>query len=113
MIASVGLFAIFSVLAYTCISFFAQITGGGSATLLQAALSAVRPLPILILIVGNIFFSMAVFSGFGWTKFAVPAAIALGVVTSFVYSAVFLGGAVSLVRMLGVVFILAGIYFLR
>jgi multidrug transporter EmrE-like cation transporter len=56
---------------------------------------------------------MAVFSGFGWTKFAVPAAIALGVITSFVYSAVFLGGAVSLVRILGIVLILAGIYLLR
>ncbi len=113
MITSIALFAVFSVLAYVCISAFAHMTGGTSATLLQSALSALKPLPLLLLVIGNIFFSMAVFSGLGWTKFAVPAAIALGVITSFAYSALFLGGAVTVAKIAGIALILGGIYLLR
>lgn len=113
MILSAALFALFSVLAYICISVFAQMTGGTSTSLMQAALLALRPIPILILILGNVFFAMAVFSGFGWTRFSVPAAIAVGVVTAFVYSALFLGGTVTVTKVLGILLILLGIYLLR
>lgn len=113
MILSVALFALFSVLAYVCISLFGQMTGSGASTLWGAALSALRPLPLLILVAGNVFFSMAVYSGLAWTRFAIPAALALGVITSFIYSALFLGGTVTLLKLAGVALILCGIFFLR
>lgn len=107
------LFFCFSVLAYVGISAFGQLSGGAATSLLSAAGNALRPLPLLVLVAANVFFAMAVFSGLSWTRFAIPAALAVGVVTSFAYSAFFLGGAVTLVKVAGILLILVGIYLLR
>ena len=113
MIFSAALFAFFSIATYVLISIYGQITGGNATPLYEAALSALRPLPLLLIVVGNVCFSMAIFSGLSWTRFAIPAALALGVITSFAYSALFLGGTVTVAKLVGVVLILGGIFLLR
>lgn len=113
MIANVALFFVFGVIAYALISLFGQMTGGEGKTLLDVALAAVKPLPLLVLIVGNIFFAMAIFTALTITPFAIPATIALGAIVAFAYSVLFLGGTVTLLKVFGVVLILAGIFFLR
>ncbi len=106
-------FVLLSVATYTCISILGQLTGGTSMTLLQAATALFRPLPFVIMLVANVLFSTALFMGFQVTKFAIPAALACGVITSFIYSVVMLGGVVTVFRLGGVVLILAGIFLLR
>lgn len=113
MIANVALFFVFGVIAYALISLFGQMTGGEGKTFLGVLLAAVKPLPLLMLIVGNIFFAMAIFTALKITPFAIPATIALGAIVAFFYSALFLGGTVTLLKVFGVVLILAGIFFLR
>ena len=107
------LFAIFGILAYICISLFGQLTGGSSTTMWQAALAAIKPVPLLVLIIGNIFFSLGLFVGFKNTPFALPAFVALGIVVSFFYSMFVLGGTVTSVKVAGLGLILLGIYFLK
>ena len=107
------LFAVFGILAYVCISLFGQLTGGSSTTMWQATLAAIKPFPFLVLMVGNIFFSVGLFVGFKNTPFAIPALIALGVIVSFFYSMFVLGGTVTSVKVAGLGLILLGIYFLK
>ena len=107
------LFAILSILAYVCIAAFGQFGGGSATSALSAALSTFKPLPLLLLIVGNILWGVAVYFGLRNTSAAIPAAIALGVVTSFFYSTYAFGTAITLARLAGVAVILFGIYLLR
>ena|SRR3989344_2125324 len=113
MLGNIALFFISGVIAYTLISFFGQITGGGAKTIVEVVRAVLKPLPLLLLVVGNIFFAMTVFAGFKVTQFAIPAAIALGAAVSFFYSVLVLGGTVTALKVLGVVLILVGIFFLR
>ncbi len=105
-------FFVLGVCAYIGISYFAQLTGGGSTTALQAAIASLKPIPILILIVANVFFALAIFFGFKNTKLAIPAVLAIGVITSSVYSVVILGASFSFMELVGVALILVGIFFL-
>jgi len=113
MFANIALFFVSGVIAYLFISFFGQITGSGTKTIIDAVRAVLKPLPLLVLLIGNVFFAITVFSGFKVTQFAIPAAIALGVIVSFFYSVFFLGGTVTALKAFGVVLILAGIFFLR
>ncbi len=107
------LFAVFNVLAYICISAFGQLGGGSSTTAIGAALSTFKPLPFALLVLGNIFWSAGVYFGLRNTSNVIPIAITIGVLTSFIYSALLFGSAFTWVRGLGVVVVLFGIYLLR
>ena len=107
------LFTVLSVLAYVCISAFGQFGGEGSTSVLGAALSTFKPLPLVLLILGNIFWSTGVYLGLRNTSDVIPIALSIGVLTSFIYSAVFLGSVVTGARILGVAVVLFGIYLLR
>ena len=101
------------VVSYTFISLYGQLTGGNNTTIAQTAFSAIKPLQLIILIVGNIFFAIGLFYGFKNTQFAIPAFIATGIITSYVYSLGILSGTFSLYNLFGVALVLCGIFFLR
>lgn len=113
MVLSGVLFFALSFATYFLLSLFGQLTGGSGATLVDSIGRMFRPIPLLVLIASNIFFASALYFGFQFSKFAIPMAIAVGVVASFVYSMLFLGGTVSAFKLLGVALILVGIYLLR
>lgn len=100
------------VTAYLGISWFAQLTAEYGVTAWGAFLSAVRPLPLLIVTVANMFFGLGLYYGFGFTRFAIPAAISIGVVTSFVYSVFVLGAQVTSIKILGALMVILGVVIL-
>jgi hypothetical protein len=102
------LFVVSIIVAYIGISIFSQLSGA-SQTALSAFLSPVRPWPFLAMLVGNMFFGLGLYYGFGLTRFAIPAAIAMGVVTSFVYSVAILGAKVTLVKLAGAAIVILGV----
>ncbi len=110
---TIFLFLLLSFITYFLISVVGQLTGSGSGSLVHHALQVIKPLPLLLLVISNIFFAVALAVGFKFTQYAIPAAIAIGVISSFIYSAIFLGGFVTLLRIAGIFLILAGIYLLR
>jgi hypothetical protein len=103
------LFIVTVVVAYIGISWFAQLTGGSSHTAWSTFFSALRPLPLLVMIVANMFFGLGIYFGLGITRFAIPATIAMGVVTSFVYSVVMLGAQVTLTKIVGAIVVILGV----
>lgn len=113
MVVTVTLFFALSFLTYTLFSVFGHLTGGSPGDFWQDILEVFKPLPLLLLVIGNVFFAAALSIGFKFTSHAIPSAIAIGVIASFIYSAVFLGGTVTWIKGVGILLILAGIYFLR
>ncbi|GEM_PF-1265901 len=113
MLATAFLFFVLSLITYTLVAWFGQLTGGSGGTFWQDVLSIFKPLPLLIIFVSNAFFAAALSMGFKLSPYAVPMAIAIGVIASFVYSTLFLGGTVTWVKIMGVVAILGGIYLLK
>jgi multidrug transporter EmrE-like cation transporter len=61
------------------------------------------------MLVGNMFFGLGLYYGFGLTRFAIPAAIAMGVVVSFVYSVALLGVQVTLLKIIGAAVVILGV----
>jgi hypothetical protein len=108
-----GLFAITGITAYVLLSMFGHLGGGSGSSALGAALAAFKPIPFLLLIVGNVLWGVAVFFGLQNTRYAITATVALGVITSFLYSVIALDNAVNWVRLIGVALVLSGIYFLK
>jgi hypothetical protein len=104
-IAFVGLM----IIGYTGISWFAQLSGGSSDSALSAFLSAIRPFPLLVVTVANMFFALGLYYGFGLTRFAIPAAVSLGMLTSFAYSVIILGAPVTLTKLAGVGVVIIGV----
>lgn len=106
-------FFILSFITYTLVSLFGQLTGGSDGTFWEDILEVFKPIPLVILLVSNLFFAAALSIGFKLSPYAPSMAIAVGVIASFVYASLFLGGTVTLFRIVGVVLVLAGIYLLR
>ena len=107
------LFGITGILAYVFLSMFGQLSGGTATSALGAALAAFKPIPFLFLVVGNVLWGVAVFFGLRNTSYAIPAAIAVGIMTSFVYSVVALDSSVTWTRLLGLAVVLLGIYLIK
>ncbi len=96
------------IVGYIGISVFAQLSSGAVSPV-SAFFSAMRPLPLLVATLGNMFFGLGLYYGFGLTRFALPIAISLGVITSFVYSVVLLGATITFTKIVGAFVILIGI----
>lgn len=103
------LFGVTTVVAYLGISLFGQIAGGGASSPMSAFLGTLKPLPLLIITVANMFFALALYFGFAQTRFAMPIALSVGVLTSFMYSVFVLGASFSLVKAGGILLVVAGI----
>ncbi len=112
MLISWILFVVCAVVGYMGIAWFAQLSGGSSHSVFEAFTSAIRPFPLLVATVANMFFGLGLYYGFGVTRFAIPAAISIGVITSFIYSVVLLGAQVTLVKLLGIMAIIGGVVLL-
>ncbi len=106
------LFVVTVILAYTGISWFAQLSGGSSQTAVSAFVSALHPMPLVIVTVANMFFGLGLYYGFGLTRYAIPIAISLGVITSFLYSVAILGATVTGTKIIGVLVIIIGVIIL-
>lgn len=102
-----------AVAGYVCISIFAQLVGPSSTSFWSAVLSTFKPLPFGIVMLGNALLGGALYYGFLSTSAAVPIAIAIGVMTSFIYSVSFLGVGITSAKIAGIGFIIIGIYLLR
>ena len=103
------LFAVLTIIAYGGISWFAQLSGGSSTSALGAFFSAIKPFPLFVVTVANMFFGLALYYGFSVTRFAIPAAISLGVITSFAFSAIVLGAPVTLTKLVGAGIVIVGV----
>ena len=103
------LFVPLTIVAYIGIAWFAQLSGGSSSTSLQAFLSAIRPFPLLVVTVANMFFALGAYYGFASTRFAIPVMISIGAVTAFVYSVVFLGAQLTALKVFGIIVALSGV----
>ncbi|MDE2071153.1 MAG: hypothetical protein KGI70_00225 [Patescibacteria group bacterium] len=112
MIFNWALYIVLAALSYIGISLMGQLGGAPASGTLGVLINAYKPLTLLVMLVANGLWIVAVYYGLQETRTAIPAAIALGVVVSFVYSLVFLGGTVTPLRVGGLVLILAGIYLL-
>ncbi len=112
MILQWVLFFAVTVLAYIGISVFAQLSGGSSASVGQAFLSIFRPIPFAIIIFANMVFAIGVYYGLVLTRYAIPTMLAIGALTSFVYSLLFLGANVTATKIVGIVLVVAGIVLL-
>jgi drug/metabolite transporter (DMT)-like permease len=106
------LFAL-SFITYFLLSLFGQMTGGSAHTFLESIRAVLRPLPLALLLISNLFFASALYVGFKFTPYAIPSAIAIGVIASFLYSILFLGATVTWLKIVGVILIVGGIYLLR
>ncbi len=113
MVLSIIGFVALSFATYTLVAVFGQLTGGSTGTFWQDILAVFKPVPLLVLLASNLLFAAALSLGFRFTRDAIPMAIAIGVLASFVYSLLFLGSEATLTRLAGVVLILVGIYLLR
>jgi multidrug transporter EmrE-like cation transporter len=106
------IFVLSSIVAYTGIAYFAQLTGGSVATAWQAVGKSLQPFPVIVLVAANVFFALAIYAAFQFTRFAIPATIAMGALTSFGFSVVFLGAQVTIAKLIGVALVVAGIMML-
>lgn len=103
-----ALFVVVTIVAYVGISLFAQLSGGSSTNAWQAFFSAVRPLPLAVMVVANMFYALGVYYGFLSTRFAIPITLVIGAITSFAYSALVLGAAITPIKVLGVILAIGG-----
>lgn len=106
------LFFVIGVLAYIGISLMGQLSGGAANSALQAGFGILKPYALIALLLGNGLWGVALYFGLQQTKAAIPALIAVGVITGFVYSAIFLETEVTALRLLGLAAVLLGIYLL-
>lgn len=96
------------IIAYIGISLFAQLSSSG-ASAIESFFSTLKPLPLFVVTVANMFFGVALFYGFSVTRFAIPSIISIGVITSFLYSIFVLGASITLTKVLGILVIILGI----
>ena len=106
-------FVFLSILGYICISIFGRLVGPSSTSFVNAVLSTFKPLPLVVVMLGNAALGGALYFGFLATQSAIPIAISIGVVTSFVFSVTVVGAQITAVKLLGVTLIIIGIYLLR
>lgn len=112
MIVYWGLFLVSVFFTYVGISVFAHLSGGSASTPFSAAVSALRPIPLIIVTLANVVFALGLYYGFKATRFAIPTALAMGVIVSFIYSVALLGATVTLSKIVGIVTIIIGIVIL-
>ena len=107
------IFIFLSIVAYTLISFFATVTAGGATSPLGALKNVFTPLGLFLLIIANAIYGVAIYYGFTSTKLAIPIALAIGALTAWFYSLIFLDKVFELNDALGLVLVIVGIFFLN
>jgi hypothetical protein len=101
-------FGVVGVVAYVVLAIMGQLSAGDANSPLATAARLFRPYAFAALIVGNALWTVAFYYGLKETKGALPMLIALGMVTSFVWSLT-MGNEFSLQKLAGVALVLVGI----
>jgi hypothetical protein len=99
--------------AYAGISYVGQLTATDSPSVFHTVLRLFKPSILLPMILATIAFNASLYFGFLATPVALTVAVSTGVIVSFTYSAVVMGTLVNALKLLGVSFILIGIFLLR
>ena len=106
-------FTLLASLGYLGVSIFSQLTGANAQSYTELLKNVIKPLPLLIMVVANMFLASAVYFGFLATSTAIPIMLSIGIITSLLYSVFALGAVVTLTKIVGVAFIIIGIYLLK
>ena len=112
MITQWALYVVFVIVGYLGVSWFAYTTGGLNTSVWGAFFATLRPLPLIIIVSANISITIGLFYGFGITRLAIPAAISMGVITSFIYSILIAGAQLTLTKIAGIAVIILGVVML-
>ena len=107
------IFVALSIVAYTLISIFADVTASDTDGALQALKNVFTPLGLLLVLIANAIYGVAIYYGFTSTKLAIPIALAIGALTAWFYSLIFLGKVFELNDALGLVLVIVGIFLLN
>lgn len=107
------LFILLAAIGYVFLTIVSSGIGYGSQSLGQSLGRMFSPMLFTFMVIGNVMLAAAIYYGFLASSYAVTILIAIGVITSAVYSVVFLGGVVTLQTILGFLFILLGIYLIK
>jgi uncharacterized membrane protein len=99
-------------IAYSLIALFGQLTTGNTQSAWHAGLSTFKPLPFVIIVLANAIWATAIYFGLKNASYALPIALSIGVLTTFVYSILFLHATFSAYKFVGAVFVVAGILLL-
>jgi drug/metabolite transporter (DMT)-like permease len=104
---------LFTIVAYAIISLY-SIRSGAQATAWQAFFASVRSiLDLGLVVVGGMFYAVALFYGTLSSDFAPSIVISLGVIVSFIFS-VWLGdGVITPQRLAGIAVVMFGVWLMR
>lgn len=113
MVLNWFLFAVLGALAYVGFSIMGQFSDTAARSWFEAAANLfIKPPVLAALIIGNALWVVALYYGLRESKDAIPMLVAVGVIASFAYSAVFLGAEVTPLHIAGLTLVLLGIYLL-
>lgn len=113
-LATWGVFIVFGIVAYTLISYYGMVTSNAQAGSPLEIVSGIvtHPAGVFAMIVGNLLFAVALYYGFQLTPSALSIMYATGVITGYAYTYVTGRTEVSGLHLLGVLFIILGIWLL-
>jgi len=100
-------------LMYICIATIGRITGGESLSAVASVRQLFTPLLIFVMILANTLFAVGIYYGFIVSSNALPVSVVIGIVVTFIYSVLVMGVSVTAAKILGIAFVLVGIYLLR
>jgi multidrug transporter EmrE-like cation transporter len=108
------LFAAIGVVSYIGISYLGTLTRGLTAhSPWQAAGNLLTPKALLVILAANFLWAAALYYGLRETRLALPILFVLGDAVGFVWAVAFFGAEVTMVRIAGLVLVLAGVYLLK
>ncbi len=106
-------FIVLTAIMYICISLVGRFTGGEATSVWQSLRGLISPPVLGLILASNALYAIAIYYGFIVTSNALSISIALGVLVSFIYSCVFLGAPLTLLKGVGVVLVIIGIFLLK
>lgn len=98
---------------YVGISTIGRLSGGSGESLYSSIVNLFTPLILLLVILTNVLFAAGIYYGFIVSSNALSISIAIGIITAFCYSVLLLGVTITPAKLLGLSFVLVGIYLLR
>ena len=102
-----------TIASYTLFSVFGLRTGQAES-FYQAAFSLVRdPINFMLIFIGSAGFGVATFYAYKSSPFAITVVISIGLLVSFVFSAIFADGEINLQKIAALSLIVLGIWFIK
>jgi len=98
---------------YIIIATIGKLTGGSAESAFDSIKRVYRPLALVLMLVGNSLFALALFYGFQVSSNAMTMAISIGIITTFIYSVFLLGVEITPAKIAGVILAVVAVYLLR